>query len=129
MIMQIPFGSKLPWVLVITKHVSLFTTAVRKKKESNHFDIVSDEVGKLNNGKNTYIFGDFNARIKTVCENIASDKSDEYLGIENKLDKIPISRNSEDKKLVNKRGREFLDMCRTQEETLLILQSSRKHSR
>ena len=62
--------------------------------------------------KNTYIFGDFNARIKSVVENIAQDKFDKDLGIENTLETVLITRNSEDMKIVNKRGKEFLDICR-----------------
>ena len=89
-----------------------------EKKESNHFDIVSDEVGKLNNGKNTYIFGDFNARTKTVCENIIHDKTDETLGIQTTIKSTPPSRNSEDQKLVNKRGHDFLDLCRAHDLTI-----------
>ena len=89
-----------------------------EKKESNHFDIVSDEVGKLNNGKNTYIFGDFNARTKTVCENIIYDKADETLGIQTTIKSTPPSRNSEDLKLVNKRGHDFLDLCRANDLTI-----------
>ena len=79
---------------------------------SDFFEIVNEEIEKLKLVNNTYIFGDFNARTKTVCENIAHDKYDEYLGIENKLDSLPLSRNSQDMKVVNKRGKEFLDICR-----------------
>ena len=53
-----------------------------ERKGSNNFDTVVDEINKMNNNKNTYIFGDFNARIKTVCENIVQDKTDETLGIQ-----------------------------------------------
>ena len=83
-----------------------------ESSESNFQEIVSNEFEKFNNGRNTYIFGDFNARIKTVCENIAYDKSDEFLGVENKLDSMPLPRNSEDMRIVNKRGKDFLDICR-----------------
>ena len=48
----------------------------------------------------------------TVSENIAQDKFDEELGIVNSLESIPITRNSEDYKTVNKRGKAFLDICR-----------------
>ena len=75
--------------------------------------LVNDEIQQFSSGQNTLILGDFNARIKTVCENIAYDKSDEYFGVENKLETIPLSRNSEDMKIVNSRGREFLDVCRS----------------
>ena len=53
----------------------------RKNSNFNFFDTVNTEVEKLSNGNNTYIFGDFNARTKTVCENIAHDKSDETMGV------------------------------------------------
>ena len=79
---------------------------------SNFFEVVSYEIAKLNTVKNTYIFGDFNARTKTVCENITHNKFDEHLGEENKLESLPPSRNSQDMKIVNKRGKEFLDICR-----------------
>ena len=45
-------------------------------------------------------------------ENVAYDKYDEILGVQNTLVSIPPSRNSQDMKIVNKRGREFLDICR-----------------
>ena len=75
-----------------------------ERKGSNNFDIVVDEIDKMNNGKNTYIFGDFNARTKTMCENIVQDKTDEILGIQTVIESLPPSRNSEDQKLVNKMG-------------------------
>ena len=50
---------------------------------SDFFEKVNEEIQKHNTVKNTYIFGDFNARTKTVCENIAHDKFDEHLGVEN----------------------------------------------
>ena len=64
------------------------------------------------------VFGDFNARTKTVCENIAHDKSDDYLGVDNKLETLPLPRNSEDMKIVNKRGKDFLDICRINDLTI-----------
>ena len=79
---------------------------------SDFFEVVNKEIENLNIVSNTYIFGDFNARTKTVCENITHDKFDEQLGIENKLDSLPLSRNSQDMKIVNKRGKELLDICR-----------------
>ena len=79
---------------------------------SDFFEKVNEEIQKHNTVKNTYIFGDFNARTKTVCENIAHDKFDEHLGVENMLVSLPIPRNSKDTKVVNQRGKEFLDICR-----------------
>ena len=90
----------------------------RKNSNFNFFDTVNTEVEKLSNGNNTYIFGDFNARTKTVCENIVHDKSDETLGIRGEIETIPASRNSEDLKLVNKRGHDFLDVCRVNDLTI-----------
>ena len=82
------------------------------RKGSNLFEIVNQEIEKINNGKNTYIFGDFNARTKTLFENIVHDKMDDQLGVQTVIKTIPPSRNSEDQKLVNNRGHEFLDLCR-----------------
>ena len=91
------------------------------EKAGSEFDfqnIVNSEIEKNNNGQNTIIFGDFNARTKTVYENIAHDKSDDYLGVDNKLKSLPLPRNSEDMKIVNKRGKEFLDICRINDLTI-----------
>ena len=89
-----------------------------EKKGSNSFEVVCEEIEKLNNGKNTYIFGDFNARTKTICENIVQDKMDETLGIQTVMKSKPTPRNSEDQKLVNNRGHEFLDLCRVNDLTI-----------
>lgn len=62
------------------------------KGNSNFLVIVSSEIETFYTVKDTFIFGDFNARTKTVCENIIYDKSDEILGIENKLDSILLCR-------------------------------------
>ena len=78
---------------------STFTETVGKEIE--HF--IDDQ---------TYIFGDFNARTRTDCENLAYDKSDDDLGIPTTMQDIPPPRNSEDKKLLNKRGKDFLDLCK-----------------
>ena len=40
------------------------------------------------------------------------DRYDEIIGTVNNLDTFLPSRNSQDTKLINKRGKEFLDMCR-----------------
>ena len=79
---------------------------------SDFFEVVNSEIEKFNNGKNTFIFGDFNARTKTVCENIVHDKYDKDLGIHSKMTDLPLPRNSEDMKLVNTRGKDFVDICR-----------------
>ena len=83
-----------------------------ENRDSDFFNIVNSEIDKLNKQHNTYIFGDFNARTKTMCENIAHDKSDGSLGIHSEILSLPLSRNSEDMKIVNKRGNDFLDVCR-----------------
>ena len=85
---------------------------------SDVFGIVGEEIQNFNNTTNTYIFGDFNARTKTVDENVAFDKYDEILGVQNTLVSIPPSRNSHDMKIVNRRGREFLDICRINDLTI-----------
>ena len=89
-----------------------------EKAESNFHNIVNSEIEKYSNGQSTLVFGDFNARTKTVCENIAHDKSDDYLGVNNKLETLPLPRNSEDMKIVNKRGKDFLDICRINDLTI-----------
>ena len=86
--------------------------------DSNFFEIVNNEIETFNNGKSTFIFGDFNARTKIVCENILHDKYDDDLGINSELQDLPLPRNSEDMKLVNKRGKEFLDICRINDLTV-----------
>ena len=83
------------------------------RKGSNSIDVVSEEIEKFNNGKNTFIFGDFNARTKTLCENIIHDKHDDIFGLQVEMTSVPPSRNSEDLKLVNQRGHDFLDICKT----------------
>ena len=79
---------------------------------SNFFDTVNGEIEKFKNDKNFLIFGDFNARTRTECENVVHDKYDENFGIQSKMTHLPLSRNSEDMKLINKRGKDFLDICR-----------------
>ena len=86
--------------------------------DSDFFKIVQDEIAKFNNGSNTFIFGDFNARTKNECENIAHDKYDSDLGFDSKIIELPLSRNSEDMKVINKRGNEFLDICRINDLTI-----------
>ena len=88
------------------------------RKGSNLFEKVDDEIERFNRVRNTYIFGDFNARTKTVCENIAQDKMDETMGIQTSIEFTPPSRNSQDLKLINKRGQNFLDLCRTYDLTI-----------
>ncbi len=81
------------------------------KSELNFLETVGSEIGQLLTS-NTYIFGDFNARTKDKCENITHDKYDDILGIENSMIDTPPPRNSEDMKTINKRGKDFLDLCR-----------------
>ena len=82
------------------------------KETSNFLEVIGNEIQNLCTTRNIYIFGDFNARTKSVVENIAQDKFDKDLGIENTIETVPITRNSEDMKIVNKRGKDFLDICR-----------------
>ena len=89
-----------------------------EKKDSNFFEPVNEEIEKHSNRGSTYIFGDFNARTKNVCENIARDKTDESLGIEVEMINIPTTRNSQDLKTINKRGHDFLDICRVNDLTI-----------
>ena len=79
---------------------------------TNFFEVVNREIELYNNKNNTFIFGDFNARIKTEQETIIQDKFDDLFGIETEILMEPIPRNSEDIKIINNRGREFLDICR-----------------
>ena len=65
--------------------------------DSNFFEIVNGEINKLNNKENTLIFGDFNARTKTECENVVHDKYDEDLGIHSE----PICRSPATPKTLN----------------------------
>ena len=85
--------------------------------DSNFFEVVLNEIEKFDNIKNTFIFGDFNARTKNECENIARDKYDTDMGFDSMISELPLSRNSEDKKF-NKRGKEFLDICRIKDLTI-----------
>ena len=65
------------------------------------FKIVNGEIETFAMEENTYIFGDFNARMKTVCENIISDKSDDDLGIPMSMSSIPPPRNSDSQRTPN----------------------------
>ena len=44
--------------------------------DSDFYEVVQDEIEKFSNSRNTFIFGDFNARTKNECENITQDKYD-----------------------------------------------------
>ena len=57
------------------------------------------------------VFGDFNARTKTIDDSLVRDKYDEILGIDTCQLKDPLKRNSSDKK-DNSRGKELLDICK-----------------
>ena len=76
-------------------------------------ETINSEINRFGNDKNTYIFGDFNARTKTEIESVTYDKYDEELGVPTCIHAPPPARNSEDMKIVNKRGKDFLDICRT----------------
>ena len=70
---------------------------------SNFFQLVNYEVESFNNKENTFVFGDFNARIKTQNETVMQDKFHALLGIETEVQIEPLSRNSEDMKIINQR--------------------------
>ncbi len=57
-----------------------------------------------------FIQGDFNAHTGSIPDYIASDKYDDILGIKN--NKPPLIRNSEDNKILNKRGKNLIDFCK-----------------
>ena len=86
--------------------------------DSDFFETVQDEIDKFSNGTNTFIFGDFNARTKNECENIVHDRFDSDLGLDTTMRDLPLTRNSEDMKMKNKRGKEFLDICRANDLTI-----------
>ena len=86
--------------------------------DSDFSEIVQDEIVKFSNNRNTFIFGDFNARTKNECENLIHDKYDADMGLDTVMKELPLSRNSEDMKLINHRGKEFLDICRSNDLTI-----------
>ena len=79
---------------------------------SNFVEVVNHEVDLYNNKENTFIFRDLNSLIKTENETIIQDKYGELFDIEIDVQTKPLSRNSEDMRLINQRGKEFLDICR-----------------
>ena len=81
-------------------------------KRFNFFETVNKEIEDFGKGFDTHIFGDFNARVRDVLETMSHDKFDEELGVDTIIHESPPPRNSEDMKLINKRGKEFLDICR-----------------
>ena len=68
---------------------------------TNLFEVVNREIELYNNKNNTFIFGDFNARIKTEQETIIQDKFDDIFGIEIEI------------------LMEFLDICRIKNLTVV----------
>ena len=87
-----------------------YSSPDRKNSESDFFETINKELENLTLKSNTYIFGDFNARTKTLTENIIADKFDVEFGLQCEMLSLPNPRNSEDIKM-NKRGKEFLDLC------------------
>ena len=65
-------------------HLGFYYCSPETNNTSNFFEIVNHEMNLYNN-KNTFIFGDFNARIKTEEETIIQDKFDEVFGIETEI--------------------------------------------
>ena len=101
------------WIKSKTDPIHLgFYYCSPEKYDSNFSEIVGNEIETFSHKGSTYIFGDFNARTKTVPENILVDKFDKDIGVQCEMQKLPNPRNSEDTKLKNKRGNEFLDLCR-----------------
>ena len=80
--------------------------------KSNFFETVNGELESFGQEFDTHIFGDFNARIRDEQETLSYDKSDEELGVDTNIHEPPPRRNSEDMKLINKRGKELLDICK-----------------
>ena len=68
------------------------------------------EIRKFKEKGTVIVQGDFNAHTNNFLDYIENDKTDEEMGIEN-YDK-PLSRNSEDIKPPNERGKHFLDLCK-----------------
>ena len=81
-------------------------------RKYDFLETVNGEIEKFGGGNNTYIMGDFNARTKTEQETIAYDKYDEEMGVPTNIHDPPPPRNSQDTKLVNRRGKDLLDICR-----------------
>ena len=80
---------------------------------SNFHDIVNGEIESFTQDYDAHIFGDFNARTKDERENVVYDKYDDELGIPSTIHKLPPRRNTEDMKIINKRGKDLLDICKT----------------
>ena len=101
------------WIKSKTDPIHLgFYYCSPEKYDSNFSEIVGNEIETFSHKGSTYIFGDFNARTKTVPENILVDKFDKDIGVQCEMQKLPNSRNSEDTKIKNKKGNEFFDLCR-----------------
>ena len=82
-------------------NLGFFYCSPESKKHHNTWEIVEKEIER-HSQDTTYIFGDFNARTRTECENVLRDKHDEELGVPTNMsvDDMPLPRNSEDQKLV-----------------------------
>ena len=68
-------------------------------------ELFFQEIRKFKEKGTVIVQGDFNAHTNIFLDYIDNDKADEEMGIEN-YDK-PLSRNSEDKKPPNERGKHF----------------------
>ena len=84
-----------------------------KSKDDKNGSLVEifDEAVSFKEKGIVLIQGDFNAHTGNKADYLASDKSDEMFGIVN--GKRTLTRNSEDKKPVNKRGTCLLDLCKS----------------
>ena len=94
------------------KETGFYYCSPETNNTTNFFDIVNHEIELYSNKKgNTFIFEDFNARIKIEQESLIQDKFDDLFCIDTEIQIEPISRNSENMKLINNRVKEFLDIC------------------
>ena len=73
-------------------------------------EVFFNEIRKFKEKGTVIAQGDINAHTSTLPDYLESDKTDEEMGIKNYAK--PLSRNSEDKKPPNERGKHFVDLCK-----------------
>ena len=88
----------------------------RNKNKDDLFTVLNEDIYKFKGRGNIFIQGDLNGRIGQNNDFITHDKFDEIFGITNNY-YLP-TRNSEDI-VVNTRGKELLDFCKTNEYIVL----------
>ena len=88
----------------------------RNKNNKDFFSTINEEITLFQNKGSVFIQGDFNGRTSVNEDFIRDDKFDNIFGITN--DNDTHARNSEDH-IINPRGRELLDICKSND--LLIL--------